>query len=61
MSCTWPSLISPAPPKFLPISATPQPDKRQSPQRRHSIEKEAPTCVRPFVAPSKQTSKSLVS
>uniref|UniRef100_A0A667WLA4 Spire-type actin nucleation factor 1a n=1 Tax=Myripristis murdjan TaxID=586833 RepID=A0A667WLA4_9TELE len=48
-----------APPKFLPISATPQPDKRQSPQRRHSIEKEAPTCVRPFVAPSKQTSKSL--
>ncbi|XP_029920381.1 protein spire homolog 1 isoform X3 [Myripristis murdjan] len=49
-----------APPKFLPISATPQPDKRQSPQRRHSIEKEAPTCVRPFVAPSKQTSKSLL-
>uniref|UniRef100_A0A4W6DVE6 Spire-type actin nucleation factor 1a n=1 Tax=Lates calcarifer TaxID=8187 RepID=A0A4W6DVE6_LATCA len=48
-----------APPKFLPVSATPQPDKRQSPQRRHSIEKEAPTCVRPFVPPSRQTSKSL--
>ncbi|CAL1584657.1 unnamed protein product [Knipowitschia caucasica] len=49
------------PPKFLPVSATPQPDKRQaSPQRRHSIEKEAPTSVRPFLPPSKQTSKSLV-
>uniref|UniRef100_UPI003AADDAD0 protein spire homolog 1 isoform X5 n=1 Tax=Centroberyx gerrardi TaxID=166262 RepID=UPI003AADDAD0 len=48
-----------APPKFLPISATPQPDKRQSPQRRHSIEKETPTSVRPFVPPSKQSSKSL--
>ncbi|XP_074542623.1 protein spire homolog 1 isoform X2 [Halichoeres trimaculatus] len=49
-----------APPKFLPISATPQPDKRQSPQRRHSIEKEAPTSVRPFAPPSRQSSKSLV-
>ncbi|XP_070840536.1 protein spire homolog 1 isoform X1 [Chaetodon trifascialis] len=49
-----------APPKFLPVSATPQPDKRQSPQRRHSIEKEAPTSVLPFAPPSKQTSKSLV-
>ncbi|XP_041867532.1 protein spire homolog 1 isoform X2 [Melanotaenia boesemani] len=49
-----------AAPKFLPMSATPQPDKRQSPQRRHSIEKEAPTFVRPFVPPSRQTSKSLV-
>ncbi|KAM9340054.1 protein spire homolog 1 [Symphorus nematophorus] len=49
-----------APPKFLPISATPQPDKRQSPQRRHSIEKEAPTSVHPFAPPSRQTSKSLV-
>ncbi|XP_041811471.1 protein spire homolog 1 isoform X2 [Chelmon rostratus] len=48
-----------APPKFLPMSATPQPDKRQSPQRRHSIEKEAPTSVHPFAPPSKQTSKSL--
>uniref|UniRef100_A0A3B4XF18 Spire-type actin nucleation factor 1a n=1 Tax=Seriola lalandi dorsalis TaxID=1841481 RepID=A0A3B4XF18_SERLL len=48
-----------APPKFLPVSATPQPDKRQSPQRRHSIEKETPTSVRPFVPPSKQSSKSL--
>ncbi|XP_024920811.1 protein spire homolog 1 isoform X2 [Cynoglossus semilaevis] len=48
-----------APPKFLPISATPQPDKRQSPHRRHSIEKEAPTTVHPFLPPSKQTSKSL--
>lgn len=49
-----------APPKFLPVSATPQPDKRQSPQRRHSIEKEAPTSVRPFAPPSRQASKSLV-
>lgn len=50
-----------APPKFLPVSATPQPDKRQaSPQRRHSIEKEAPTSVRAFLPPSKQSSKSLV-
>ncbi|XP_044192174.1 protein spire homolog 1 isoform X1 [Thunnus albacares] len=49
-----------APPQFLPISATPQPDKRQSPQRRHSIEKETPTNVRPFVPPSRQSSKSLV-
>ncbi|XP_074542626.1 protein spire homolog 1 isoform X5 [Halichoeres trimaculatus] len=49
-----------APPKFLPISATPQPDKRQSPQRRHSIEKEAPTSVRPFAPPSRQSSKSLM-
>uniref|UniRef100_A0A3Q1B2C3 KIND domain-containing protein n=1 Tax=Amphiprion ocellaris TaxID=80972 RepID=A0A3Q1B2C3_AMPOC len=48
-----------APPKFLPVSATPQPDKRQSPQRRHSIEKEAPTSVRPFAPPSRQASKSL--
>uniref|UniRef100_A0A8C6TS86 Spire-type actin nucleation factor 1a n=1 Tax=Neogobius melanostomus TaxID=47308 RepID=A0A8C6TS86_9GOBI len=48
------------PPKFLPVSATPQPDKRQaSPQRRHSIEKEAPTSVRAFLPPSKQSSKSL--
>uniref|UniRef100_A0A3Q3XA22 KIND domain-containing protein n=1 Tax=Mola mola TaxID=94237 RepID=A0A3Q3XA22_MOLML len=46
-------------PKFLPISATPQPDKRQSPQRRHSIEKEAPTSVCPFAPLLRQTSKSL--
>ncbi|XP_047461427.1 protein spire homolog 1 isoform X2 [Mugil cephalus] len=49
-----------APPQFLPISAPPQPDKRQSPQRRHSIEKEAPTSVRPFVGLCRQSSKSLV-
>ncbi|XP_044027660.1 protein spire homolog 1 isoform X2 [Siniperca chuatsi] len=49
-----------APPNFLPVSATPQPDKRQSPQRRHSIEKETPTSVRPFAPPSRQSSKSLV-
>ncbi|XP_075962369.1 protein spire homolog 1 isoform X2 [Anarhichas minor] len=47
------------PPKFLPVSATPQPDKRRSPQRRHSIEKEAPTNVTPFLPPSRQSSKSL--
>ncbi|KAI4885826.1 hypothetical protein NFI96_012884 [Prochilodus magdalenae] len=47
------------PPQFLPISSTPQPDRRTAPQRRHSIEKEAPTSVRPFVPPSRQSSKSL--
>ncbi|CAG5913660.1 unnamed protein product, partial [Menidia menidia] len=44
---------------FLPMSATPQPDRRPSPPRRHSIEKEAPTSGRPFAPPSRQTSKSL--
>ncbi|XP_024123725.1 protein spire homolog 1 [Oryzias melastigma] len=47
------------PPKFLPISSTPQPERRQTPQRRHSIEKETPTDVRLFQPPSKQSSKSL--
>uniref|UniRef100_A0A3Q0R2G2 Spire-type actin nucleation factor 1b n=1 Tax=Amphilophus citrinellus TaxID=61819 RepID=A0A3Q0R2G2_AMPCI len=51
---------TPAPPMFLPISSTPQPERRQTPQRRHSIEKETPTNVRPFQPPSKQSSKSLV-
>ncbi|XP_072250991.1 protein spire homolog 1 isoform X2 [Leuresthes tenuis] len=48
------------PPMFLPISSTPQPERRQAPQRRHSIEKETPTNVRLFQPPSKQSSKSLV-
>uniref|UniRef100_A0A3B3DFN9 Spire-type actin nucleation factor 1a n=1 Tax=Oryzias melastigma TaxID=30732 RepID=A0A3B3DFN9_ORYME len=48
-----------APPKFLPVSATPQPEKHHTAIRRHSIEKEAPTCIRPLVAPSRQISKSL--
>ncbi|XP_040520772.1 protein spire homolog 1 isoform X7 [Gallus gallus] len=48
-----------APPKFLPISSTPQPERRQPPQRRHSIEKETPTNVRQFLPPSKQSSRSL--
>ncbi|XP_014034307.1 protein spire homolog 1 isoform X1 [Salmo salar] len=47
------------PPRFLPISMTPQPDSRPSPQRRRSIEKEPPTSVRPFTAPTRQSSKSL--
>ncbi|XP_038123246.1 protein spire homolog 1 isoform X1 [Cyprinodon tularosa] len=47
------------PPMFLPISSTPQPERRQTPQRRHSIEKETPTTVRQFQPPSKQNSKSL--
>ncbi|XP_063041442.1 protein spire homolog 1 isoform X2 [Engraulis encrasicolus] len=48
------------PPRFLPISSTPQPDKRpMPPQRRHSIEKETPTSVKPFVPPTRQSSKSL--
>ncbi|KAJ8334322.1 hypothetical protein SKAU_G00399610 [Synaphobranchus kaupii] len=49
------------PPMFLPISSTPQPEKRLVFQRRHSIEKETPTNVRQFVPPSRQSSKSLVS
>ncbi|MED6241071.1 Protein spire 1 [Ataeniobius toweri] len=49
-----------ATPKFLPVSATPQPDKHQSLQRRHSVEREAPTFVRAFAPPSRQSSKSLV-
>ncbi|XP_042632832.1 protein spire homolog 1 isoform X6 [Cyprinus carpio] len=49
------------PPQFLPISSTPQPEKRFAPQRRHSIEKEAPTSVHPFLPPSRQNSKSLLS
>ncbi|XP_054980937.1 protein spire homolog 1 isoform X5 [Sorex araneus] len=49
----------PEPPKFLPISSTPQPERRQAPQRRHSIEKETPTNVRHFLPPSKQSSRSL--
>ncbi|TRY84345.1 hypothetical protein DNTS_025445 [Danionella cerebrum] len=48
-------------PQFLPISSTPQPEKRVAPQRRHSIEKEAPTSVRNFLPPSRQSSKSLKS
>ncbi|XP_055067532.2 protein spire homolog 1 [Misgurnus anguillicaudatus] len=47
------------PPMFLPISSTPQPERRQPAQRRHSIEKETPTCVRQFLPPSRQSSKSL--
>ncbi|XP_061521136.1 protein spire homolog 1 isoform X4 [Phycodurus eques] len=48
-------------PAFLPVSATPLPDKRQlsASLRRHSIEKEAPANSAPFVAPSRQSSKSL--
>ncbi|CAI5690668.1 unnamed protein product [Oreochromis niloticus] len=40
-------------------SPPPQPDKRQSSQRRHSIEKESPTSVRPFLPSSRRSSKSL--
>uniref|UniRef100_H3DQR2 Spire type actin nucleation factor 1 n=1 Tax=Tetraodon nigroviridis TaxID=99883 RepID=H3DQR2_TETNG len=47
------------PPMFLPISSTPQPERRQTPQRRHSIEKETPTNVRQFQPPTRQSSKSL--
>ncbi|KAJ8402968.1 hypothetical protein AAFF_G00358840 [Aldrovandia affinis] len=38
------------PPMFLPISSTPQPEKRLVFQRRHSIEKETPTNLTPFVS-----------
>ncbi|XP_030068243.1 protein spire homolog 1 isoform X4 [Microcaecilia unicolor] len=51
--------VKKVPPKFLPISSTPQPERRQRPQRRHSIEKETPTNVRQFFPPSRQSSRSL--
>uniref|UniRef100_A0A670IJ73 Spire type actin nucleation factor 1 n=1 Tax=Podarcis muralis TaxID=64176 RepID=A0A670IJ73_PODMU len=62
MEDTFPETISgkKVPPKFLPISSTPQPERRQPPQRRHSIEKETPTNVRQFLPPTKQSSRSLV-
>ncbi|XP_056272762.1 protein spire homolog 1 isoform X2 [Pseudoliparis swirei] len=48
------------PPNLLPLSTTQHSDKRWPPQRRHSIEKETPTTVCPFVPLSRQSSKSLV-
>ncbi|XP_072316905.1 protein spire homolog 1 isoform X2 [Eucyclogobius newberryi] len=48
------------PPMYLPISSTPQPERRKTPQRRHSIEKETPTNVKLFQPPSRKSSKSLV-
>ncbi|KAF3707465.1 Protein spire -like protein 1 [Channa argus] len=48
-----------APSEFIPVCTAPQPDKHQSLQRRHSIEKESPTSVRPFASLSRQSSKSL--
>ncbi|XP_026083630.1 protein spire homolog 1-like [Carassius auratus] len=47
------------PPMFLPISSTPQPERRHHAQRRHSIEKETPTSVRHFLPPSRHSSRSL--
>ncbi|KAM9436156.1 protein spire homolog 1 isoform 2-T2 [Clarias gariepinus] len=47
------------PPMFLPISSTPQPERKQPAQRRHSIEKETPTNVRQFAPPCRQSSRSL--
>ncbi|XP_077404795.1 protein spire homolog 1-like isoform X2 [Vanacampus margaritifer] len=49
-------------PAFLPVSATPLPDKHQpsASLRRHTIEKEAPANGDPFVRPSRQSSKSLL-
>ncbi|XP_062986591.1 protein spire homolog 1 isoform X1 [Elgaria multicarinata webbii] len=63
MEDTFPETTSgkKVPPKFLPISSTPQPERRQPPQRRHSIEKETPTNVRQFLPPTKQSSRSLVA
>uniref|UniRef100_A0A3Q2EIB0 Spire-type actin nucleation factor 1a n=1 Tax=Cyprinodon variegatus TaxID=28743 RepID=A0A3Q2EIB0_CYPVA len=48
-----------APPKSRPVSATHQPDKHQTHERRHPVEKEAPAFVRAFAPPSRQASKSL--
>ncbi|XP_073487410.1 protein spire homolog 1 isoform X6 [Aquarana catesbeiana] len=65
VSTSHPDDLSPSasgkktPPRFLPISSTPQPERRQTPQRRHSIEKETPTNVRQFLPPTRQSSRSL--
>ncbi|MEQ2208535.1 hypothetical protein XENOCAPTIV_005164 [Xenoophorus captivus] len=40
-------------------SSESDPDKHQSLQRRHSVEREAPTFFRAFAPPSRQSSKSL--
>ncbi|KAM4550200.1 protein spire homolog 1 isoform 2-T2 [Fundulus diaphanus] len=48
-----------APLRHRPVSAAPHPDKPQSLQRRHVVEKEAPAFVRAFAPPSRQSSKSL--
>ncbi|XP_029022175.1 protein spire homolog 1 isoform X2 [Betta splendens] len=48
-----------AQPKFLPVPAAPRPERQQPPHRRHSVEKDSPTSVRPFAPPSRQSSKSL--
>ncbi|KAJ8353863.1 hypothetical protein SKAU_G00214300 [Synaphobranchus kaupii] len=53
------AVVKKTPPMFLPISSTPQPERRQASQRRHSIEKETPTNVRQFIPPTRQSSKSL--
>lgn len=46
------------PPQFVPISSTTQPDKRGSPQSRHSIEREALTSLQSFLPPSRPGPKS---
>ncbi|XP_077348542.1 protein spire homolog 1 isoform X7 [Lithobates pipiens] len=67
VSTSQPDDLSPSasgkktPPRFLPISSTPQPERRQTPQRRHSIEKETPTNVRQFLPPTRQSSRSLAA
>ncbi|XP_073487408.1 protein spire homolog 1 isoform X4 [Aquarana catesbeiana] len=67
VSTSHPDDLSPSasgkktPPRFLPISSTPQPERRQTPQRRHSIEKETPTNVRQFLPPTRQSSRSLAA
>ncbi|TNN85671.1 Protein spire 1 [Liparis tanakae] len=48
------------PPNLKPLSASQHSDKRWAPQRRHSLEKETPSTVCPFVPPSRQSSKSLL-
>ncbi|KAM4797675.1 LOW QUALITY PROTEIN: protein spire homolog 1-like [Urocitellus parryii] len=47
------------PQEFLPMSSTPQPERRQPPQRQHSTEKETPTNVRQFLPLTRQSSRSL--
>ncbi|XP_053719460.1 protein spire homolog 1 isoform X1 [Synchiropus splendidus] len=58
LSCSTPVIAKTAP-KVLPVFSTPQPDKRQSPQRRLPSEPRSYRTVSSFTPPSRQNSKSL--
>ncbi|XP_062866433.1 protein spire homolog 1 isoform X2 [Trichomycterus rosablanca] len=47
------------PPRFRPVSSTSQPDLHIGVPRRHSVEREVPNSIRPFVPPFRQNTRSL--